>query len=185
VNLAQLESTLEANKGAALACGLAAVGGLVLWQKRKGSAAGSTAGATSSSSSTTPAGVVPYSGGGQTTSLAGAGGVYDSTSADLAGYLGPQLDSIGSRLTALENPSASSPIPVASTLVSPAGTGSYVRTPNGSIAEVESDGSLFGLTYNQWVPVSSSGYQSVPSFGSQTLYSSAANVAAGTAKAKS
>jgi hypothetical protein len=40
--------------------------------------------------------------------------------------------------------------PVASTLFRPTGTGQYAQYGNGTVAEIESDGSQLGLTYGQW-----------------------------------
>lgn len=53
--------------------------------------------------------------------------------------------------------------PLASTLYNPVGTGNYVRQTDGLIAEVESDGSLFGLTGNQFASVVQSNGGTVPS----------------------
>jgi hypothetical protein len=72
----------------------------------------------------------------------------------------------------------SAPAPIASTLFNPQNTGTYVKGPDGTISEVESDGSLFGMTYSQWLPISNGGAQisaEVPA--AQTMYSLAQNLA--------
>lgn len=56
--------------------------------------------------------------------------------------------------TATPGPLASKPI--AAGLFAPIGTGNYVHLGNGIGAEVESDGSLFGITSEQWQRIISS-----------------------------
>lgn len=101
MNLADLQATVEANKGPIFAVAAAGVAGFALWHRHTAAAAGATAG---TGDTATPAGVVPFSAGGQT---AGMGG-YDSTSADLAGYLGPQLEAIQQLI---EQQQAPTPVP--------------------------------------------------------------------------
>lgn len=159
MNAAQLEGWVAANKPAVLGVGAAAVVGLGLYKRRTaksspGAAAGQAA---------TPAGLsVPYSAGGQAASV---GGTYDSSASDLYGVIGPQLESIGNAVRAQQAPPTPVPAGVsASGLFAPSNTGNYVRYGDGTIAEVQQDGSLLGLSYSQWVPLATAGarYADIP-----------------------
>lgn len=172
MNLGQLES--YAKKPAVLGAAAAGVVGLALLQRRKagGDAAAPAAPAVPASGS--------YSAGGQVAS-AGGFGAYDSTASDVAGWLSPQLD----ELRRLSSPTPV-PAPIASTLFAPSGTGNYVRRGDGLVAEVQSDGSLFGMTLDQWVKAgqpSATDLAGLPN--TVPIYSTQTNVTtAGTAAAK-
>lgn len=160
MNPDQLRALFQQNKKALFAVAAVGVGGFALYKRHT---AGATAGSATSSTSSS-AGVVPsYSSGGQTTTMGGASGIYDSTSTDLASFLSPQLGAMQSQLNALTAaPSSSStptPVagPIASSLLAPKGTGTYVINGNGTIGEVESDGSIFGMTLPQWMPLYDAG----------------------------
>lgn len=139
MNLAQLEATVQANKVPIMGTAAAGVAALALYRKHKAAAVGATAGSSAdgTTGATSPAGVVlPYSAGGQTAGA--AGGVYDSTSADLAGYLGPQLEAIGNAQTALQQlltqqqsatPVPAAPVPAAAPVAAPAPAAAPPPTP--------------------------------------------------------
>jgi hypothetical protein len=128
------------HKTAILAAGAAGVAGLALLQKRKKPATGA---ATSPAGALPAAAVIPSS---------GVQGAYPDTSGtDMYNQLEGQLE----RLQASQ--AVPVPKPVASTLFAPTGSGNYVRTADGTIAEVESDGSAFGLTAPQWAPLAKQG----------------------------
>lgn len=146
MSAAQLEAWLTQNKTTLIAVGAAGAVGLGLYKRKKSGDAG-----------TDPAGKAAaaapqYSAGGQVAAATGAA-AYDSTSSDLFAALSPQLDAIGAQLGQLNNAQATPPTPVpasiASSLYNPTkapGTGSYVRYQDGTIAEIEDDGSLYGIS---------------------------------------
>lgn len=149
-----LEATFEAHKAPIIAAAAGGVVLLALAQRRKKGGATSTTTATSA----TPGGVVytPASAGGQAAAMTGA--AYDSTSTDLYSALSPQLASIGSQLSQLTSQSSSPtpvPAPIASTLYKPSDSSNFVLYTNGTVAQVQSDGSQLGLNYDQWRPLSS------------------------------
>jgi hypothetical protein len=135
------------HKTAILAAGAAGVAGLALLQKRKKPATGA---ATSPAGALPAAAVIPSS---------GVQGAYPDTSGtDMYNQLEGQLE----RLQASQ--AVPVPKPVASSLFAPNRTGTYVRGADGSIAEVESDGSLYGLTGGDWAGIekASGGLGSTP-----------------------
>lgn len=167
MNPEQLRAAFEKNKGVLFGVAAAGVGAFALYRRHT---AGATAGS-ASSSGTSSAGVVPYSGGGQTTTMGGAAGVYDSTSSDLASFLSPQLGALQQQVTALQAGNASPtpvPAPIASTLLAPTGSGNYFKMGSG-MGEIESDGSLFVFTAPQWQQASKTPGYTVNDFGAQNL----------------
>lgn len=144
MSLAEIEATLSQHKGPALAAAGGVVVLLALARRKRAAAA-----PVQQTSAPIMSGVTGYSAGAQ--SMGGA--AYDSTSTDIVGALTPQLSSIGSQLSQLTNPAASPtpvPKPVASTLFAPLYTGKDVELADGTVAEIESDGSLFGMTHPQY-----------------------------------
>lgn len=177
MNLADLTSKLEANKKPLAIAGAAGVAGLALMKRRQAGGDVGTATATGTTSAVRPG-----------SSLAAPNGqvVYSSTGSDVYNAVQPQLSTIGTALNQLladkSAPDATDTIPIATTIFSPNATGNYVRQDNGLIAEVQSDGSLFGLTGSQWASImnQSGGKASANDIGSfnAPTYSTAANVAA-------
>lgn len=144
MNLDQLGGQFDANKGPILATAAAGVVAFALYQRHKsgGAAAGPAQGVA----------VAPASAGGQTATMRG-GGAYDSSASDLYGAIQPQLESLGHRLDAipLAAPPASTPAPMAASLYGPSDSQNYVLYQDGTVAQVQQDGSQLGLNYSQWV----------------------------------
>jgi hypothetical protein len=134
VNTAQLQEF--AQRPAVLGATAVGVVGLALLHRKKAAAA--PGGAKQPAGTIPAAAVVPAQG------YAGpdnsAVQVYDALSSQLEQMR--QTSASGSGVTA-------APAPVASTLFAPTGSGKFVRYADGNVFEVESDGSLFGLTPNQ------------------------------------
>jgi hypothetical protein len=140
VNAAQLQAWFAANQKPVLGVAAAGAVGLGVLRARKRSAAGG--GASGRGAVPATAGTAFATG----PAIAGTATPYDSSVLDAYNGLQEQLDGITNRLTApLPVPEA----PVASKLFAPQGTGNYVHF-DGIGGEVESDGSVFGITAEQW-----------------------------------
>lgn len=140
MNLAGLSSSIEANKKTLAIAGAAGVAGLALFKKKK------TAGTPTAATSAQP---VAASSAGSLASYGGAA-AYDSTGSDVYNSLQPVLQSIQSDLAAQRSPDEVIPLPAAATQFSPSYTGTYVQYGKDGIFEQERDGSLYGLTSNEW-----------------------------------
>lgn len=147
MNLADLTSKIEANKKPLAIAGAAGVAGLALMQRKKaGGDVGTTPAPTTSS--VTSAG-----------SLAAPNGqvVYSSEASDVYNAIQPQLSTIGTSVNQLladkAKADSNDTIPLAASLFSPTFSGTYLRDNKGSIVEVQGDGSLYGLTGNDWAEV--------------------------------
>jgi hypothetical protein len=149
VNLQQLPALFAQHRTAVLGGGAAAVAGLALWQRRKAKtgATSSTTGAKVQPAGTIPAAAVVPAG---ATGTAG----YDSSAFDVYDALSQQMEQL--RQTVGMSTSVA-PAPTASALFAPTGSGNYVLLPNGVTGEVESDGTVFGLTSEQWAPLAAQG----------------------------
>jgi hypothetical protein len=93
MDLGNLGATFEANKVPILATAAAGVVGFALWNKRKN--AGGSAPADASA-------------GGQTAGM--TGGAYDSSASDLYGAIQPQLESLGTQVSSLQDKLGSVPV---------------------------------------------------------------------------
>lgn len=138
MNGAQISAFFNKNKPLVLGTAAVGVTGLALLQRGK-----STGGPGAPVAATVPgipaAAVVPAS----------AGGTYDSGSVDVYNALQPTLEAIlqqGNRQTDASSGITAPPAAIASTLFSPTFSGNYVRFADGLVAEVQSDGSLYGMT---------------------------------------
>lgn len=143
MNTAAATQWFEQNKKTVAVAGAVVVGGFGLMKARKGKAGGETP----------PARTVGDMG------PAGAAGFaqsapYDSSSSDVYNQLQPQIERLQQRL---ESPIPVPVPPAASSMFAPTGRGNYVRYDNGTIAEVQSDGSLYGLNPDEWNKVASGG----------------------------
>lgn len=171
MNPAQLSAFFAAHKVAILGGGAAAIAALGLHQRKKNAAASTTAGATIPG--TIPAAAVV---GGTGSSAA----TYDSTAFDIYDSLEQQISDVASRQQTSSPTTASSatPGPIASTLFAPTGQGPLVHFGNGTIAEVESDGSLYGESLAEWQAQGSpTNYTSMPGLpAGATLYTRATNL---------
>jgi hypothetical protein len=141
VNVAQLQAWAAQNKVALL--GVGAAGAVLLGLRTRSRASG---GAKQPAGTLPAAAVVPANG------LQATGSTYDSSAYDvynaLQSELGPFLQAQANQ-TGTSSGVTSVP-PIASTLFRPSGTGQYAQYGNGTVAEIESDGSQLGLTYGQW-----------------------------------
>lgn len=139
-----LMAKLEANKKPLAIVGVAGVAGLALLQRRK---AGGDVGVAQAGAA--PAGAAASGG-----SLASPAGqvVYSSAASDTYNALQPQLSTIGTAVAGLlaEKSKTADIIPIASTLYAPSNTGNVVRDAQGSVVEVQADGSLYGLTPKEY-----------------------------------
>lgn len=159
---------LAKNKPALLAGGAVVVVGLGLYSRSK------SGGDTAAPASPAVSAAGSYSNGGQ---VAGAGG-YDSTASDVAAWLHPQLEALRK-----DNIPTPVPVPLASTLFAPTGTGNYVRQgSNGMVAEIQNDGSLFGITFDQWTKLGRPKATDVGASFGAPVYSTKTNVVAAGAK---
>lgn len=144
MNTAQLSAYFNAHRTAILGTGAAAVAGAALYQRKKtaGAAAGGTTAGASVPGTIPAAAVVPASGSG--TYDTGDYGAYQSLQDEINKLADAQQTSAaGSGIT-------SAPAPISTTLFAPSGTASsYIRYGNGTVAEVESDGSVFGIAPGQ------------------------------------
>ena len=115
------------------------------------------------------------------TGLQATGSTYDSSAYDvysaLQSELSPFLQAQAAQTTGKSG--ITSVPPVASTLFKPTGSGSYVINSNGTIAEVEGDGSLYGMTLQQWQPLYNAGARPAGDVGNNLkMYSLADNLQA-------
>lgn len=174
----QLALLFAQHKTAILGATAAGVAGLALVQRKKKAATATPASATAGATvGTTIAGTIPAAAvvpAGST----GSGG-YDSSSYDTYNALQPELAQIlqaqqalatagaGSGITAapapVSSPILNTPAPapaaakksIAQTLFAPRGTGNYVKYGDGTLGEVEQDGSIYGIAYGE--PIDSQG----------------------------
>jgi hypothetical protein len=177
VDTAQLAAWFKANKTEALMVGGAAVAGLALY-KRKTGAAGAPSGVTAGAVApgTMPAAAVVPAGGGSYDSSAWS--AYNALQ-DEIGTLARQNEAARQTGAAGSGASAAVKGPLASTLLAPSGSGRYVQNGNGTIAEVESDGSLYGMQLGEWLPFYNSGSRPGAYVdNSLTMYSIGQNLAA-------
>lgn len=124
------------HKGAFLGAGAAGVAGLALLQRKK------SASATGTSKTSTPAGTIPAA---AVVPASGVQGAYpDTSSTDMYNQLEGQLERLQS------SQAVPVPTPVASSLFAPTRSGQYVSYADGSVREVESDGSLYHLSLPEW-----------------------------------
>jgi hypothetical protein len=144
VNLNGLKAGFERNKKGLAVAGAVAVGGLALMQARKGGTAGPQAGQPGATA--VPARIpAPAS---QQTASASGWAPYDSTASDVYNALQPMLERVSNQLDTQRSPI---PLPpMASNLDAPTFTGTYVTYGDGSVHEVQSDGSLFHLSLPQY-----------------------------------
>jgi hypothetical protein len=135
VNPGQLQAFAAAHKVELLGAGAAAAVLLGLRARAKGGT-GKAAG---------PAGTIPAAAVVPATGQ-GFGSTYDSSAYDVYSALQSEL---GPLLEAQSQTTGRSGItsvpPIAAGLFAPTGTGNYVRYGDGTIAEVESDGSIYGI----------------------------------------
>lgn len=80
----------------------------------------------------------------------------DATEGTALGNIGDQLSALTALLTPSTSTTPAPAPPIASTLTSPTGSGTYVKDALGTIYEVENDNTLFGLTQQQWASLKSS-----------------------------
>lgn len=170
MNLDSLGASFDAHKVPILAAAGVGVAALAL-RKRKQTAAGAPAAGAAGATTTAAGYSMPFSAGGQGAAMTGAA-PYDSTASDLYGAVQPQLEALSNQLTQLSaNPPMPVPAPpIASTLTTPLGTGSYVHLSDGTIAEVEGDRSMFGMTPQQWLPLFQGGARETANLPSTPNY---------------
>lgn len=152
------------HKTAVLGAAAAGVVGLALLQRKKSTKAPAGPGV----AGTIPAAaVVPSS---------GVQGAYPDTSSQQV------YDALEGQLERLQAGQAKPvPTPVASALFAPQGTGNYALYSNGTVAEIESDGSQLGLSQGQWDPLRAAGAKptvTLPGASSGAFYTTAGNLAA-------
>lgn len=129
----QLPALFAQHKTAIIGAAGAGVVGLALLQRKK--AAASSAAGPSLAGTIPAAGVVPSTGVQAAYPDTGAVDTYNTI-----------MDQLLKQQAAMNPPvPAAAPKPVASSLFAPTGSGKYVRYGSGTIAEVESDGSLYGI----------------------------------------
>lgn len=143
MNPEQLQAFFAEHKTAVLGTAAAGVVGLALLQRKKKTTAGGTS---------QPAGTIPAAAVVPSNALQGS---YDSSAYDVYSALQPQIAQLSDQLNR-GNSVTAAPAPIASTLFAPSGSGNYVRYGS-SIAEVESDGSLFAPTSDQWQKLAAQG----------------------------
>lgn len=140
MNGQQLAAYFEAHKPLVLGGAAAGVAALAVLQRRKKAAAPAGASAGAAVPGTIPAAaVVPATG--------SIGGAYDSSSYDTYNAMQPILEQI--LQTTSQSGITKLPDPVASNLFAPTASGKYVQLGS-SINEVESDGSMYGLSPTEW-----------------------------------
>ena len=160
MNAGQLQAYVEQHKPVVLGVAAAGVAGLALLRRKRAASAGATGPATSQPAGTIPAAaVVPSQ---QTAST------YDSSAYDVYNALSGQLEQM--RQTVGTPAATQAPKPIASTLFAPSGTGNYVRYKNGTIGEVESDGSIYGIAPGEIWNVANGYTQLAPDMESKTAY---------------
>jgi hypothetical protein len=173
VNVQQLPALFAEHRTAVLGAGAAAVVGLAVWQKKKGassSTAATTAGAKVIPGTIPAAAVVPAGGTGS--------GSYDSSASDVYSALSQQIES----LRQTQGPSVTdAPAPIASTLFAPSGSGQWIVMPNGVTGEIESDGSIFGASADQFHGAGGVDAQRTPIQQNVNYYDTNRNVVAATA----
>jgi hypothetical protein len=162
VNPAALPALFAQHKMAVLGAGAAGAVLLGLRARRK-STTGAGGAVTSRPAGTLPAAaVVPANGlqanGPDNTAVQ----VYDALQSELAPFLQQQAAQTDASSAGV----AAAVAPVASTLFAPNLTGKYVRYNQGTIGEIESDGSIYGisgpeLTDAQWADVRNAGISSL------------------------
>jgi hypothetical protein len=144
VNPGALSAFFVQHKVALMGAGAAGAVLLGLRSRQQRAAAG-----TSAAPKVTPgtaAAVVPANG------LQGVGSTYDSSAYDVYSALQQELGPFLQQQAAQTGSSSgiSTVPPIASTLFAPSGSGNYVAYKNGTIAEIESDGSQLGLIDDEW-----------------------------------
>jgi hypothetical protein len=135
---AQLSALLTQHKTAVLGAGGAAVVGLALLQRKKTAAGASAvpgAAARPVASATYPGGVAPAA--------------YNSSASDVYNAIQPLFDQL-SRATSTPSAIPVPASPMAATLSAPTYTGQYVAYGDGSVQEVQGDGSLYHLSLPEY-----------------------------------
>lgn len=157
-----LSAMFAAHKPVVLGVAAAGVVGLALLKKKSSSSS-------SSSSTSQPAGTIPAA------AVVSSGSVQsaypDTTASDVYNSLQPTLAQILNQQANQTSAGTSAPLtapkPIASTLFAPTGSGKYVKYGNGTTGEIESDGSVYGissseLSADQWAQVQSTGVTALP-----------------------
>jgi hypothetical protein len=166
VNGAQLSAMLQQHKLPVL--GAAAAGVVLLGLRSRKKSSGAAVAAGPRPAGTLPAAAVVPAGGPDNSAFQ----VYDSLHSELGAFMEQQAAQTNARS------GISSVPPIASTLFAPAGTGQLVGLSDGTTAEIESDGSLFGLSaqqgWQQWEKAK--GQVTAVSGPAPLYYSTAGNV---------
>lgn len=121
MNLGQLTALAEKNKPALIGGGAVLAVGVGLYSRKKKADSVAAGGDPRGSEvpAGTPAGLaLPYSVGGQSYPMSGAGGVYDSSASDLYGAVAPQLESLQEQLTGIKD-KLNTPVPVPAPVAAP------------------------------------------------------------------
>jgi LysM repeat protein len=121
VNIGQLTALAEKNKPALIGGGAVVAVGVGLYSRKKKAESVAAGGDPRGSEvkAGTPAGLaLPYSVGGQSYPMSGAGGVYDSSASDLFGAVSPQLESLRDQMNAM-NDKLNTPVPVPAPVAAP------------------------------------------------------------------
>jgi hypothetical protein len=144
----QLQALFTQHRNVILGVGAAGVAGLALLNKRK-KASGAPSGSTSPAGTIPAAAVVPAS---------GVQGAYpNTTETNIRNSIMDDLLKQQAAMTSAGGGAAAAPKPIASSLFAPSGSGNYVLYGDGTVAEVQTDGSQLGLSYQQWTPLAQKG----------------------------
>jgi len=162
MNPAQLQAYVEQHKPVVFGVAAAGVVGVALLRRKKAGGDVAAAPAKAQPAGTIPAAaVVPSQ---QTAST------YDSSAYDVYNALTGQLEQLRQTVGGAPATTQAPPKPIASTLFAPSGTGNYVRYKNGTIGEVESDGSIYGIAPGEIWNVANGYTQLAPDMESKTAY---------------
>lgn len=135
MNLAALQAWAGQNKVALLGAG--AAGAVLLGLRTRSKATGGGPRTAQPAGTLPAAAVVPANG------LQATGSTYDSSAFDVYSALMPQLEAL--RQTGTSSGVTDVP-PIAQSIFAPNWTGKYVKYTNGTIGEIESDGSVYGIS---------------------------------------
>lgn len=143
----QLAAAFAAHKTAIFGAAAAGAVGLGLWTKKKKSAAAAT---TSAGSPTSIAGTIPAA----AVVSPSSSGAYDSSAFDAYNALQPELEQILQQqnlATSSSSGGISSAVgtPIASTLFAPSDSENLVRYGDGTLWQIQSDGSAYNVTTDE------------------------------------
>jgi hypothetical protein len=143
----QLQALFREHRTAVLGAAGAGVVGMALLQRKKKATTPAGAGAAGSPAGTMPAAGIAVPAG------AVQGTFPNTTESDVYNSIMDQLLQQQASMTSTSPAPATAPKPIASTLFAPSDSRQFVLYGDGTVTQLQSDGSQLGLNWSQWQPL--------------------------------